>query len=163
MYSTMARQAPARVGQARVPISSPFSEAKKLSATALSQHWPLRPADKVTWQSPARAANAAEAYWAAPVGVEDDPGRRVTGRDRVVQRVGDQFGAKVIGQGEPHDAAGGDVDDGGQVQPALPGRDVGDVPAPAGVELGGVGGEFPADRALIRRLTYTTCSTTNSG
>src|SRR5690242_18914484 len=36
MYSTTARQAAARVGQARVSVSSPFSEAKKLSATALS-------------------------------------------------------------------------------------------------------------------------------
>jgi hypothetical protein len=55
MYSTTARQAAARVGQARVSVSSPFSEAKNDSATALSQHWPFRPADKVTWQSPARA------------------------------------------------------------------------------------------------------------
>jgi hypothetical protein len=36
MYSTTARQAAARVGQARVTVSSPLSEAKKLSATALS-------------------------------------------------------------------------------------------------------------------------------
>jgi hypothetical protein len=63
MYSTTARQAPVRVGHARVSASSPLREAKKLSATALSQHWPLRPTDKVTWQSPARAANAAEVYW----------------------------------------------------------------------------------------------------
>jgi hypothetical protein len=48
MYSTTARQAPARVGHARVSISSPFSEAKNDSATALSQHWPLRPVDKET-------------------------------------------------------------------------------------------------------------------
>jgi hypothetical protein len=48
MYFTTARQASARVGHARVSISSPFSEAKNDSAAALSQHWSLRPTDKVT-------------------------------------------------------------------------------------------------------------------
>jgi transposase InsO family protein len=42
MYSTMARRAAARVGQGRRSISSPLREAKKLSASALSQHWPSR-------------------------------------------------------------------------------------------------------------------------
>src|SRR5437868_14047685 len=108
MYSTIALQAAARVGQARVSVSSPFSEAKKLSATALSQHWPLRPTDRETWQSPARSANAAEVYCpAAAVGMEDHPGRRVAGGDRVGQRVRDQLGAKVIGQREADDAARG--------------------------------------------------------
>jgi hypothetical protein len=41
MYSTTVRQAAALVGQARVLMSSPFSEAKN---------------DKVTWHSPATAA-----------------------------------------------------------------------------------------------------------
>jgi hypothetical protein len=45
MYSTTARQAAARVGQACVSMNSPLSEAKNDSATALSQHWPLRPAE----------------------------------------------------------------------------------------------------------------------
>jgi hypothetical protein len=40
MYSTTARLAPARVGQALVSMNSPLSEEKKLSASALSQHWP---------------------------------------------------------------------------------------------------------------------------
>src|SRR5689334_2021608 len=113
MYSTTARQAPARVGQACRSMSSPFSEAKKLSATALSQHWPLRPTDKVTWQSSARSANAAEVYWRVQgVGVEDHPRCRGTGGDGVGQRMGDQFGAQVISQREPGDPAGGDVDHG---------------------------------------------------
>jgi hypothetical protein len=56
MYSTTARLAPVRVGQARVSMSSPLSEEKKLSARALSQHCPVRPTDRVTWFSPARAA-----------------------------------------------------------------------------------------------------------
>jgi len=51
----------------------------------------------------------------------------------------------VIGQGVADDPPGRDVDDGGQVQPALPGGDVGYVAAPAGVELGCVGGEVPSD------------------
>jgi hypothetical protein len=92
-----------------------FERGEKLSATALSQHWPLRPTDKVTRQSSAKAANAAEVYCPAPVGMEDHPGRGVPGGDRVGQRVRGQFGAQVIGEREPDDAAGGDVDDGGQV------------------------------------------------
>ena len=40
MYSTTARRAAVRVGQGWRSMSSPFSEAKKLSASALSQHWP---------------------------------------------------------------------------------------------------------------------------
>jgi len=56
MYSTTARLAPARVGQGRSSISSPFSEEKKLSARALSQHCPVRPVERTTSQSSARAA-----------------------------------------------------------------------------------------------------------
>ena len=82
---------------------------------------------------------------AAAVSVKDHSRGRVAGGDRVGQGVGDELGAQVIGQGEPDDAAGGDVDDGGQEQPPLPGADVGDVPAPAGVERCRVGGEVPAD------------------
>src|SRR5262249_35850514 len=83
---------------------------------------------------------------AAPVGMGDHSGGRVAGRDGVGQGVGDQFGAQVVGEGVADDPAGGDVDDGGQVQPAFPGADVGDVAAPAGVDLGRVCGEVPADR-----------------
>src|SRR5208282_5529442 len=39
----------------------------------------------------------------------------------------DQLGAHVVGQGPADDPAAGQVDDRGQVGPALPGRDVGDV------------------------------------
>jgi hypothetical protein len=66
----------------------------------------------------------------AAVRVEDHSGRRVAGGDRVGQRVGDQLGAQVIGEGEPDDPAGGDVQDGREVEPAFPGGDVGDVAAP---------------------------------
>jgi hypothetical protein len=47
--TTMARRPPARVGQACRSMSSPLREAKKLSARALSQHWPVRPRDSTTW------------------------------------------------------------------------------------------------------------------
>src|ERR1700689_962029 len=40
-----------------------LEDEKNNLATALSQHCPLRPADSVTWQSPASSANAAEVYW----------------------------------------------------------------------------------------------------
>ncbi len=70
----------------------------------------------------------------------------VAGGDRVGQGVRHELGAQVISQGEPHHAAGGDIDDRGQIQPAIPGGEVGDVAAPPGVDLGRVGGEVPADR-----------------
>lgn len=90
-------------------------------------------------------------YWAAPVGVEDHARAGVAGGDSVGQRVRDQFGAQVVSEGEPDDPPGGNVDHGGQVQPPLPGGDVGDVAAPAGVDLAGVGGEVPADPVRPRR------------
>jgi hypothetical protein len=83
---------------------------------------------------------------AAPVGVEDHVRLGVACRDRVGERVRDQFGAQVIGEGIPDDAAGGDAGDGGQVEPSFPGAQVGDVPAPAGVNPGSVRGEVPPDR-----------------
>jgi hypothetical protein len=61
--------------------------------------------------------------------------------------VGDELGAHVIGERPPHDAAAGEVDDGGEVGPALPGGDVGDVATPAGVELG-ARAEVPVRRGL---------------
>src|SRR6266496_904404 len=42
----MARRAAALVGQLCWSRQSPFSEAKKLSASALSQHWPVRPTER---------------------------------------------------------------------------------------------------------------------
>jgi hypothetical protein len=87
-----------------------------------------------------------ESTLATLVRVEHHPRRGITGGDRVGQRVAGQLGAQMLGQGEADHPAGGDVDHGGQVQPALPGRDVGDVATPAGVDRGGVDGEVPADQ-----------------
>src|ERR1022692_208990 len=52
----------------------------------------------------------------------------------------------MISPREPDYAAGGDVQNCGEEQPSLPGRDKSDVAAPAGVDLRGVGGELPADQ-----------------
>jgi hypothetical protein len=117
MYSAIAWQAAAQIGQGRRSISSPFMVAKNDSARALSQYCPVRPKDKVTWQSSAGPANAAEVVLAAAVGAEDHARFRVAGSDGVVQGTGDELGAQVIGDGIADDPAGGDVDDGGQVEP----------------------------------------------
>src|SRR5215469_5966920 len=129
MYSTVARQAAARVGQACVSISSPFSELKKLSATALSQHWPLRPTDKGYLAVLGKISEGGRGVLAAPVGVEDHPGGGVAGGDGVGQRIGGQLGAQVISDGVADDPAGGDVDHGGHsVESELPQLSVFAVP-----------------------------------
>ena len=46
--------------------------------------------------------------------MEDHAWRWVAGGDSVSERAGDQFGAQVISDGVAGDAAGGDVDHGGQ-------------------------------------------------
>src|SRR5690348_9100964 len=55
----------------------------------------------------------------------------------------------MVGGGPAHDPTRREVDDGGQVEPAFPRVDVGDVAAPAGVQHCGGGGEVPADQ--VRR------------
>jgi hypothetical protein len=56
MYSTVAWRAAARVGQGCWSRHSPFRDAKNDSASALSQHCPVRPLDKVTVRSAASVA-----------------------------------------------------------------------------------------------------------
>jgi hypothetical protein len=56
---------------------------------------------------------------AAAVGAEDHARPRVPDGDRVGQRVRDQPGAQVVRHGVADDPPGGDVDDGGQVEPAF--------------------------------------------
>src|SRR5215217_8902194 len=125
MYSTVAWRAAARVGQGWWSRHSPFREAKNDSASALSQHWPVRPVDRQTARSSARVASSPLVYWAGnPCPSGTPPRRGITGGDRVGQRVAGQLGAQLLGQGEADHPAGGDVDHGGQVQPAFPGRDV---------------------------------------
>src|SRR6478752_9167687 len=66
-----------------------------------------------------------------------------------LDRVGDQTGAHVIGHRVADELAVEAVDHGGQVQPALPGRDVGNVPDQLGAR--GVGGEVAAYQVRDRR------------
>jgi len=44
-----AQRAAARVGQERLSMNSPLSEAKKLAAKALHQHRSVRPRESTTW------------------------------------------------------------------------------------------------------------------
>src|ERR1017187_1663992 len=79
--------------------------------------------------------------------MEDHPGGRLPGGDGHVEGGGDQAGAHVPGDRPADHGPRVQVDDGGQVGPAVPGPDVGDVAAPAGV--GVRGGEVAADQ--VRR------------
>jgi hypothetical protein len=68
---------------------------------------------------------------ASAIGVEDHRPGRAAGFASCLEGIGEEFGPQVVGGGPAHDASGGDVDDGGQVERALLGGDVGDVTAPA--------------------------------
>ncbi len=72
------------------------------------------------------------------VGVEDDPvhvaSPNGSGHD---QGPGGQLGVVMGADGEADEATGGQVLDGGQVELALLGGDLGQVPAPLLVDLGG--------------------------
>src|SRR5690349_13412774 len=57
----------------------------------------------------------------------------------------------MVGDGPADDAPGGEVDHGGEVEPALPRVDVGDVAAPAGVDRGRVDGEVALDKVRADR------------
>src|SRR4051812_27734426 len=81
------------------------------------------------------------------IGVLDQPAGRLPALDRHHEGVAGELAAEVVGHAPPDDLAGGHVLDGGQVQPALPGRDVGDVREPDRVRP--VGGEVPAEQ--VRR------------
>jgi len=81
--------------------------------------------------------------------VKDDTGAWRPLHEGHGERVFDQFGAHVIGERPADDAARGQVDDRGQVGPALPGRDVGDVAHVAPVELF-TGAEMALNQVLGR-------------
>ena len=120
-------------GPGRRSSSSVLMVAKNDSATALSQHWPRgRP------RAGRRAGRPGAGTGRWCTGSRGRSGRSPRGRAAAGHRVGqglvDQVGAQVVGGGPADHPARGEVDDGGQVQPALPGVDVGDVAAPAGVE-----------------------------
>src|SRR2546423_5382793 len=144
MYSATANLARVRVSKRCRWYISFFRVAKNDSAAALSQHTPVRPTLVWMWLRAQNVASSAEVYWAAAVGVEDRAGLDVAVPDGHGEGVDDQAGAQVVG-GLPADHhAGGQVDDGGQVQPALAGLEVGDVTDQPGARPGG--GEVPADQ-----------------
>ena len=108
---------------------------RRLSATALYSTGPCGPrAGDLAVAGEIRRTRP-RSVLAAPVGVEDHDRFRVAGGDRVGQGVRDELGTQVIGQGEPDDAAGGDVDHGGRYSQPSQVRQVGDVAAPGGVDL----------------------------
>src|SRR3954451_24841301 len=80
----------------------------------------------------------------AAVGMEDHSGRWIPGRDGHVQGVGDQAGAHVVGDRPAHHPAAVQIDHGGQIGPAVPRLDVGDVAAPLPVRR--LGAELPPDQ-----------------
>jgi hypothetical protein len=68
---------------------------------------------------------------AALVGVQDHPGDLAAAhRHRHREGAGGQLGVVVLGQGEPDHPPGEDVQHRGQMQPALPGFDLGSVTEP---------------------------------
>src|SRR5689334_8260961 len=107
-------------------MSSRLMVAKKLSATALSQHSPFRATDRITPLALRRAASSVLVYWQPRSGRKITP---ATGRRWASHRQGvfDEAGAHVIRQGPAGDPAAGQVDDRGQAGPAFPGHNVSDV------------------------------------
>jgi hypothetical protein len=71
-----------------------------------------------------------ESALAALVGVVNETAIGAATVQRHVQRVDDELGAHVIGHRPANDRAGVGVLNGGEVQPALPGAQVGDVGEP---------------------------------
>jgi hypothetical protein len=101
---------------------------------------------------PAHALPAVQfGYWHAElsggvcrssVAVDHTAGFRTAQCGGHVEGVDDEFSAMVVGHRVADDLAGGQVHPGREVEPALGGWDVGDVPD--GLRSGAVGGEVPA-------------------
>ena len=83
----------------------------------------------------------------SPVAVEDAALGQLAAAGGHDQGIDDQVGAHVLGHRVARHLAGGQIDHGGQVQPALPGRQVGDVPDQRWPGAGR--GEVPAEQ--VRR------------
>ena len=82
----------------------------------------------------------------ATVGVHYEPRARTAGSDGHLQGIAGQGGLHVISDGPADHPPGGQVDDRGQVGPALPGAQVGDVTDVDPVDLDGPGPERPLDQ-----------------
>jgi hypothetical protein len=81
---------------------------------------------------------------AASVGVVNQPGVGAPARERHLERVDHERGAHVGGHRPADDQPGVGVLDGGEVEPALAGAQVGDVSDPQ--HVGSVGVELPLDK-----------------
>src|SRR3954453_19031001 len=135
MYSKTSVLSSAFDGHERPWMSSFLSVAKKLSATALSKQSPLLPIDWAMPAARARWPKASETNWLpwSECQIRPGSGRRCASAipnasgptKRHFPRVGDQFGAHVIGHAPAHNPAAVDVLDGDEVQPAFPGSEVG--------------------------------------
>ena len=148
IYSTVARRAAVRVGQSCWSRQSPSARRRPIRrvrcpSTARSAPSTRSPRDR------REPGVVAAGVLATAISLEDHAGCGVAGGDGVGQRVGDQVGTQVLGEREPDHAPRRDVDHGGQLQPPLPGRDVGDVAAPAGVDRGGVHGKSRRIRSAL--------------
>lgn len=131
-----------------VPISV-LRVAKKDSATALSKHDPVRPVEG-RMSCPASAErNRWEVYCGPAVGVKDRIMAGQAASDGEVDGVADEVGAHMVGHRVPDDLAGVQIDHRGQVEPTLPGGQVGDVATSRRPR--GRGGEIAADQVRHRR------------
>jgi hypothetical protein len=119
--------------------------AKKLSATASSQHSPFLETDRITPLALARAAKSLLVCWTPAVGMEDHARRRAARRERHRQGVLDELGTHVIAQRPADHAAAGQIDHRRQVGPDLPGHDVRNIVGIAFVRAH-AGREVPLDQ-----------------
>src|SRR5664279_3094351 len=101
-----------------------FSIEKNDSAMLLSQHTPVLPIEERMLRSVTRVRYSADA---ATIGVEDRVRLDQRGCCCVLECLGNEFGAHVVGDRPADNFLRVAVDDGGQVDEALPGVDVGDV------------------------------------
>jgi len=76
----------------------------------------------------------------------DQPGVRQAAVKRHLERVDDELGAHVVGHAPPDDPPRVGVLDGGEVDPALPGPQVGDVRDPQ--DVGPVGPKASLDEVV---------------
>ena len=68
---------------------------------------------------------SAAAVLAATVAVEDEAGKRAARTQGLLERIEDQVGAQMAGQGSADDLARAEIDDHGQIKPARRGGDEG--------------------------------------
>jgi hypothetical protein len=80
------------------------------------------------WFSAQKRANSCDVYCPGAVAVKDHSRWCVTAGDGHRECVGDQAGAHVLGKLPADHHPGSQVDHAGQIQPALAGAQIGDVP-----------------------------------